>query len=234
MLYGRADEHAMVDALLADARSGRSGALVVYGEAGIGKTALLEYAAAAGSDLPVLQGIGVEPEAELAFAGLHMMLHNQLDRLDSLPSPQAEALGAALGLAPAHGEDDLFLVGLAVLSLLTEIAGDGSLLCLIDDAQWMDKASVDALLFAARRLESEGIALIFAARTNGRRFDAPGLPEVHLPALDDESAARLLDEHAQGLTAAMRDRLLRDACGNPLALIELPDLLAGPDRTRTA
>lgn len=228
MLYGREHERAVLDALLAEARAGRSGALVIRGEAGIGKTALLDYAAEAGSDMPVLRGEGIEAETQLPFAALHLLLKRDLDRLESLPRPQAEALRGALGLDAGSGADR-FLVGLAVLSLLTELAGDGPLLCLIDDAQWIDQASQDALLFAARRLESEGIALIFAARDGADTFRAPRLSKLPLTGLDGEAAARLLDKCVGPFAA--RDRILVEAAGNPLALIELPGLLAGAGET---
>src|SRR5262249_31686668 len=161
-----------IDLLLADAQAGRSGALVIRGEAGIGKTALLDYAAQRSSELPVLRGVGIETESELPFAGLHLLLHGHLDHLTRLPAVQAGALRGALGLGRAPG-GDRFLVGLAVLSLLADLADDGPLLCLIDDAQWVDPASMDALLLAARRLEAEGIALIVAARDEGEPLRAP-------------------------------------------------------------
>ena len=176
MLYGRATERAIIDRLLADARAGRSGALVVRGEAGVGKTALLDYAAAAAGTVAsdhgappgvaavrVVRGAGVQSEAELPFAGLHLLLGSVLDRRVALPQPQRDALDAAFGLRRV-GPYDRFLVGLAVLSLLAELAEDGPLVCLIDDAQWLDRASAEALVFAARRLGAEVIAIIFSAR----------------------------------------------------------------------
>ncbi len=158
MLHGRSAETARIDELLAAARDGRSGALVIRGEAGVGKTALLDYAAAA-AGMRVLRGTGIESEAELPFAALQLLLRPGLGRLDLLPPPQAQALRGAFGLAGTPGADR-FLIGLAALSLLSELAGDGALLCVVDDAHWLDRASADALLFAARRLESEGVVLL--------------------------------------------------------------------------
>ena len=163
MLHGRAAELADIHGLLADARGGRSSLLVVQGEAGSGKTALLEHVAADAKDFRVLRCTGVESEAELPFAALHLLLLDCLDRLDSLPGPQAAALRAAFGLEEAPGVDR-FLAGLATLTLLSEVAADGPLLCLVDDAQWLDRASTDALLFAGRRLGAEGVVLLMSGR----------------------------------------------------------------------
>jgi DNA-binding CsgD family transcriptional regulator len=223
MLHGRATERSAIDRLLADARAGRSGALVVRGEPGIGKTALLDDAAvAAGSaGIQVVRGAGVQSEAELSFAGLHLLLGPALDRRVALPQPQRDALDAAFGLRPG-GAYDRFLIGLAVLSLLAELAEGGPLVCLVDDAHWLDRASAEALLFAARRLDAEGIAMIFAARDHDRPFPAPGLPELQLSGLDVASATALLMEHGGAeLSPAARSRILAAACGNPLGLIEL-------------
>ncbi|MGW0065522.1 ATP-binding protein, partial [Streptosporangium sandarakinum] len=162
-LKGRDEDQRVLDDLLAAARTGRSGSLVLEGDPGIGKSALLEYAAARAEGLRVLRSTGVETEAEMPFAALHQLLRPELARVRALPGPQALALNGALGLGDAAG-DDRFLIGLATLSLLSEIAEDGPLLCLVDDAHWLDRASADALLFAARRLDAEGVALVFAAR----------------------------------------------------------------------
>ncbi|SFJ52191.1 regulatory protein, luxR family [Streptosporangium canum] len=215
MLHGRAAEQAVIDRLLADSRAGRSGALLVRGEPGIGKTALLDYAAAAAEDLRVIRGTGVESEAELPFAGLHLLLRPVFDRVGALPEQQERALRAAFGLASVASGDRL-LVGLAVLSLLSELAEDGPLLVLVDDAQWLDRASTDALLFAARRLDAEGVALILAAR---EPFTAPGMAELPVRGLDATAAAALL---GGGISPVVRYRVLAEAQGNPLALIELP------------
>jgi len=244
VLHGRATERSVIDRLLVDARAGRSGVLVVRGEAGVGKTALLDYAAAAAgpaasSDaafgdatpddaappgmaaLRVIRGAGVQSEAELPFAGLHLLLGSALDRRFTLPKPQQEALDAAFGLRHAE-PDDRFLIGLGVLSLLAELAEDGSLVCLVDDAHWLDRASAEALVFAARRLGAEGIAIIFAARDHDAPFPTPGLPELRLGGLDAAAAAALLAEHGGAEPPPeARERILAEAQGNPLGLIEL-------------
>ncbi|MGV9539562.1 ATP-binding protein, partial [Streptosporangium sandarakinum] len=217
-LKGRDEDQRVLDDLLAAARTGRSGSLVLQGDPGIGKSALLEYAAARAEGLRVLRSTGVETEAEMPFAALHQLLRPELTRVRALPGPQALALNGALGLGDAAG-DDRFLIGLATLSLLSEIAEDGPLLCLVDDAHWLDRASADALLFAARRLDAEGVALVFAARDG---FDAPGLPGRRLGPLDAGAAAELLAERDPHLAEGVRKRVLTESRGNPLALIELP------------
>ncbi|WP_436850431.1 ATP-binding protein [Streptomyces griseoloalbus] len=203
VLHGRSDETSVIDRLLADCRTGRSGCLLITGEPGMGKTALLEYAAAAGR-LRVVRGTAIESEAHLPFAGLHLLLRPALDRTDALPAPQARALRGAFGLAPAEPGDRM-LVGLAVLSLLAEFAAGGPLLCLVDDAQWLDRASAEALLFAARRLDAEGIALIIAARTG---FDAPGLAPGHRRAAVPQPAYGRVPP-LQGVPEARRHRAHR-------------------------
>lgn len=223
MLYGRIEEQAAIDRLLTQAKAGSSGVLVLRGQPGIGKTALLDYAA--GTDgLRILRSVGVESEAELPYAGLHLLLGPWLNRIGSIPEPQRRALEGAFGLAAGSAADRL-LVGLAVLSLLAELAEDSPVLCIIDDAQWLDRASADALLLAARRLHAEGIALIFAARDSSDALPAPGLPELHLTGLHPAEAAGLLDSHSGKLTPAVRYRVLAEAGGNPLALLELPAAL---------
>lgn len=232
MLYGRETEQARIDALLDAARNGRSGALVLRGEPGIGKTALLDYAA--GQGLRTIRGAGIESEAELPFAGLHLLVRPTPELLDTLPPPQRAALHGAFGLAEQdHG--DRMLVGLAVLSLIAEEAVPGPLVCLIDDAQWLDCATAEALLFAARRLDAEGVAMIFAARTGANDFPAPGLEELRITGLPQSAAAVLLDTRYPQLPPSTRYRLLIEAAGNPLALLELPGVLGadtagfGPD-----
>ncbi|MFE6748211.1 AAA family ATPase [Kitasatospora purpeofusca] len=250
MLYGRAAEEGQLRSLLRRAAEGASGALVVHGEAGIGKTALLEHlaaeatgaAAAPGGDAAggapgpagasgsatarVLRTTGIEAETELPFAALHQLLRPALDRLGLLPEPQADALRAAFGLAAPTGQDR-FLTGLGVLTLLSEYAGENPLLCLVDDAQWVDRASLDALAFAARRLDSEGVVMVFAVRE-----PVPlGLPELRLDALDREAVTALLAEHAGAdLPPHVRERVAAEARGNPLALIELPRSLSEEQR----
>ncbi|KAA2258124.1 helix-turn-helix domain-containing protein [Solihabitans fulvus] len=222
MLYGRSEEQRELGRLLADARSGRSSVLVLRGEPGVGKTALLEHTGrtAADTGLRVLRGVGVETEAELPFAALHLLFRSVLDRIGTLPGPQASGLRGAFGLDAAP-RADRFLIGLAVLTLLSELAEDGPLLCLVDDAQWLDTASAEALLFAARRLEAEGVALVFAARDEHSAFPSAGLPELRLHGLDQESSSVLLAEHAPDMPARLRDAVLAETGGNPLALIEL-------------
>ncbi|MGW0252650.1 AAA family ATPase [Nocardia goodfellowii] len=223
MLHGREAEQAEIDRLLTGARSGRSGALVLRGEPGIGKTALLDYAAAQG--IPTVRSAGIESEAELPFAALHLLLRPGLALLDTLPVRQRAALQAAFGLGDGEPADRM-LVGLAVLSLLAEESTDGPLLCLIDDAHWLDRASAETLLFVARRLEAEGVVVVFATRAGDSDFPAPGLPELALTGLRQDAAAALVDSRAPDLAPAMRYRLLTEAYGNPLALLELPALLA--------
>ena len=218
-LYGREAELAVLDDLLSKARAGNSGALVLRGDPGIGKTALLAAAVDRADGFRVISATGVEEEAELPYAGLHLLLRSELDRVAALPDVQADALRGALGLAKA-GPPDRFLVGLAVLSLLAEAAGDGPLLCVVDDAHWLDRASADALAFAARRLDSESTVVLFGARDNG--FPAAGVPELRVAGLSAQAAAALL---GGDLPPAGRYRVLAEAEGNPLALRELPRVL---------
>ncbi|MEV6110402.1 AAA family ATPase [Streptomyces sp. NPDC051940] len=227
-LTGRERETAEVERLLHHAAGGSGGALVVRGEAGIGKTALLDHAARRAEGMRVVRGVGVEAEAELAFAGLHQLLGTYADRLDALPAPQAAVLRGAFGLTEALGADR-FLVGVATLSLLDELAEDRPLLVLVDDAQWLDRTSADALLFAARRLDAERLVLVFAAR-DGHPFPASGLPELWLGGIDRAAAAEVLGRHAADLAEQVRERILDEAEGNPLALLELPGALSPAQR----
>ncbi|GAA2817322.1 LuxR family transcriptional regulator [Kitasatospora paracochleata] len=226
MLYGREREQAVLDGLLAEARGGgRSGVLVLRGEPGIGKSALLDHAVeAAGESFRVIRAAGVEYEAELPFAGLSLLFGPVVDRLGALPGPQRRALEAAFGLAEG-GAADRLLTGLAVLGLLGELAAERPLLCVVDDVQWLDGASLDAVLLAARRLQAEGVVLLLAVRDGGGSAQvAAGLPELRLEALGDTDAGRLLDARLGGVAEAgeARARLLAEAAGNPLALCELP------------
>ncbi|WP_214327487.1 ATP-binding protein [Nonomuraea sediminis] len=223
-LYGRAAEQETVGRLL----NAGPGALVVRGEAGIGKSALLEHAAI---DFPgrMLRVNGVESEAELPFAALHLLLRPVLDRIDALPRQQADALTSALGMGAAR-PGDRFLIGLATLSLLDELSADGPLLCVVDDAQWLDQESADALLFAVRRLHAEPVVFLFAARDEGGSFPAPGVPELWLAGLDPEAAGQLLAESSAGLALAVREQIVAEAQGNPLALLELPRTLTAEQR----
>ena len=221
-LLGRERECAEIDRVLDSATAGESAALIVRGEAGIGKTALLDYAAERASEMLVLCATGVEAESDLAFAGLYGLVRPITGFLGQLPAPQAEALQGALGLGPSSGADR-FLISAAVLSLLAAAAEDRPVLCVIDDGQWLDAPSADALVFAARRLRADRVAILFGAREGEpRRFEAAGLPELLLAGLDDGSAAEVLAVRAGEAAPAVRSRLLAEAHGNPLALIELP------------
>ncbi|GAB0104762.1 LuxR family transcriptional regulator [Nocardia sp. JMUB6875] len=228
-LRGREREQAVLSTVIEGAREGRSAALVLRGEPGIGKTALLDHAAARADGLRLLRGTGLEVEAELPFAGLQLLLRPALSGLPNLPEPQRTALTGALGLGSGGGEP--MLTGLAVLSLLTDHADGSGLLVIVDDAQWLDRASQDALLFAARRLYSEGIAVLFGVREGEGSFEATGLPEQRLTGLSPEASAALLQDAvahlgAHALSPAVRYRLLAEARGNPLALRELPLAMA--------
>ena len=219
-LLDRERERAALDGLLGDLRLGRGGALVVRGEAGVGKSALLEYVVGAAADMRVAKAAGVESEMELAFAGLHLLCAPLLGRLEDLPGPQRDALGVAFGLR-AGGAPDRFLVALAVLTLLSEVAEERPLLCVVDDAQWLDQASAQVLAFAARRLLAEPVGLIFAAREPGEQFR--GLPDLEVRGLPDKDARALLDSAVRVLLdEQVWDRIVAETNGNPLALLELP------------
>ncbi|WP_344209676.1 AAA family ATPase, partial [Actinomadura livida] len=224
MLVGRDRERERVAGLLEGARGGRSGTVVIRGEAGIGKTALLDQIASDAGDMGLVRGAGIEAETELAFSGLHLMLHPYGDRFAGLPAQQAAALRSAFGLAEGPA-GDRFLIGAATLTLLSELASDRPLLCLVDDAQWLDGASLDALLFAARRLGADPISMIFTVRDTARPFPDHGLDVLRLAGLDRAAARELVAAHAPALTVPVRERLLDEAAGNPLALIELANAL---------
>lgn len=219
-LRGRRSECARLDGLLAGARAGHSAALVMRGEAGVGKTALLDYVAESAADLRVLRAAGVESELELAFAALHQMVGPVLDRLGRLPGPQRDALGTAFGLQ-AGPPPDRFLIGLAVLSLLAEVAEDGPLVCVIDDVRWLDRASARVLAFVARRLVAESVLMIFAVREPGADLD--GLPELVVRGLREDDARQLLRSVVPWpLDERVADQIVAETRGNPLALLELP------------
>ncbi|QKV74814.1 LuxR family transcriptional regulator [Amycolatopsis sp. Hca4] len=221
-LIGRHGERATLDRLLADARAERGRVLVLRGEAGIGKTALLEYAHERASGFRVARAAGVEAEQVMAYAGLHQLCAPFLDRLDRLPPPQRDALGTAFGLS-AGARPTRFLVGLAVLTLLAEVAEDQPLLCLVDDVQWLDRMSEVVLTFVARRLLAERIAVVFAVREGGREPDLAGLPELPIGGLEEADADALLASVLKGpLDTRVRDRIIAETHGNPLALLELP------------
>jgi DNA-binding CsgD family transcriptional regulator len=219
-LTDRLSERGVLDRFVAGVRGGEGRALVVRGEPGVGKTVLLDYLAGRATGCRVARAAGVQSEMELAFAGLHQLCAPMLDHAESLPVPQREALRTALGLS-AGPVPDLFLVGLAVLGLLCETAGERPLLCVVDDQQWLDRASAQALGFAARRLAADPVGLVFAARIPGE--DVAGLPELVVEGLAEGDARALLEAVLTGpLDARVRDQIIADTNGNPLALLELP------------
>jgi DNA-binding CsgD family transcriptional regulator len=226
ILLGRDDERAAIGALLDAARASNSGAIVVRGEPGIGKTALLVDAREHASDMHILSARGVESESELPFAALDQLLRPAFEHLGKLPAPQARALRSALGLEDGAA-DGRFLVFAACLTLLSELAEERPVLCLIDDAHWLDAGSADALLFVARRLDAEGIVMLFGAREGDvRSFGGSGVASLMLGGLDAEAAAALLARGAGGDAApSVRVRLTELAAGNALALLELPSAL---------
>jgi len=221
-LRGRRNECAVLDQLLASTRAGDSRALVLRGEPGIGKTALLDYVLGRASGCRTARAVGVEAEMELAFAGLHQLCAPFLDRLDRLPGPQRDAISTAFGLQ-AGDAPDRFLVGLALLSLLSDVAEEQPLVCVVDDAHWLDQASAQALAFVARRLAAESVALIFAVREPAAERQLTGLTELVVPALTDgEARALLLSVITGPMDERVRDRIVAETRGNPLALLELP------------
>jgi DNA-binding CsgD family transcriptional regulator len=220
-LLGRRRECEQLSSLAAAAKAGRSQVLVLRGEAGIGKSALLEFLLERVAGCRVARAVGVESEMELAFAGLHQLCAPYLDRLDTLPAPQADALATAFGLRPG-GAPDRFLVGLAVLTLLCEVAEERPLFCVVDDVQWLDQASVQTLEFVARRLAAEPVAMVFAVR-DGEGSPLAGLPDLVVGGLRGADAAALLSAtHPGPLDPRVRDRIVAESHGNPLALLELP------------
>jgi DNA-binding CsgD family transcriptional regulator len=220
ILRGRRSERAVFDGLLEGVRSGRSGVLVVRGEAGVGKTALLDAALDSVGDLTVVHVVGVESEMELAFAALHQLCASLLGRLGRIPAPQREAVEIVFGLS-AGPAPDRFLVGLGVLSLLSAAAEERPLVCVVDDGQWLDRASALTLAFVARRLFAEPVALVFAARESGEELD--GLPGLELQGLRDGDARALLSSVVPWrLDESVREVIVAEARGNPLALLELP------------
>lgn len=211
----------MLNGLLNAARTGQSEVLVLCGEAGVGKSALLDSLVARSQSFQVARAVGIESEMALAFSGLHQLCQPFLDRLDRLPRPQHEALGTAFGLQSGP-VPDRFLVGLAVLNLLSEAAGHEPVLCIVDDAQWLDQVSAQVLAFVARRLAAESVVMIFAVR-HGEAEELAGLPELEIRGLDDADARALLDSVLPGpVDPRVRDRIVAETRGNPLALVELP------------
>src|ERR1700733_2689639 len=219
-LADRRGERRVLDQLVDAVRAGGSRVLVVRGEPGVGKSALLDYLAGQASGCRVVRAAGVESEIELAFAGLHQLLAPMLDRVERLPGPQREALRTAFGLSTGP-LPDRFLVGLAVLGLVSEVAGERPLICVVDDEQWLDRASVQTLGFVARRLAAEPVGLVFAARVAGTELT--GLPELTVEGLQENDARALLDSVLTGpVDARVRDQIVAETRGNPLALLELP------------
>jgi DNA-binding CsgD family transcriptional regulator len=219
-LIGRRSESDVLNRCIETVRAGESRALVVRGEPGVGKTALLDYVTGQASGCRVVRAAGVQSEMELAFAGLHQLLAPMLDRLERLPVPQRDALRTAFGLRLGSAPDRFF-VALAVLSLLSDVAEQRPLVCVVDDAQWLDRASAQALAFVARRLEAESVALVFAAR--GPSEDLAGLPALVVEGLREGDARALLDAVLPGpMDPRVRDQIVSETRGNPLALLELP------------
>ena len=217
-LHGRRTERAALDRLLAEVRAGQSRVLVLRGEAGVGKSALLDYLHEQASGFRVARAAGVESEMELAFAGLHQLCTPMLSKLAGLPGPQRDALGTIFGLSTGEAPDRL-LVGLAVLGLLSEVAEELPLVCLVDDAQWLDQASAQAMAFVARRLLAEPVALVFAVREPSEEQQLTGLPLLAVEGLSGGDARALLDSVTLGrLDERVRDRIVAETRGNPLAL----------------
>ena len=219
-LLGRARECRLLDELVADIRRGESRSLVLRGDPGVGKTALLTYLGESARDLRIIRVVGVESEMELGYASLHQLCAPFLDRVPELPEPQSQALetvfGLRLGVAP-----DRFLVGLAVLSLLSEVAEERALLCVLDDAQWLDQASALTLAFVARRLEADPVGIVFSAREP--REELRKLPQLEVQGLVNSDARALLASAVMfKLDVQVRERIVAETRGNPLALIELP------------
>ncbi|UBU09106.1 AAA family ATPase [Nonomuraea gerenzanensis] len=221
-LRGRQAECERLDRLVATVQGGRSSVLILRGEPGIGKSALLEHTRDSATGCRLTRAAGVESEMELAFGGLHQLCAPFLDHLPHLPEPQREALSTAFGLS-AGTPPDRFLVGLAVLSLLADVAEKEPLICLVDDAQWLDTVSAQTIAFVVRRLLAERIGLVIAVRDHHLETELAGLPQLDLGRLGDGDARALLDSATPGrLDEQVRDRIVAEAQGNPLALLELP------------
>src|SRR3954447_5679616 len=221
-LLGRRRECEALDRLVATVRGGQSAVLVIRGEAGVGKSALLTYLIERASGCRIARAAGVESEMELPFAGLHQLCAPMLDRVDRLPAPQRDALATAFGLS-AGDPPDRFLVGPAVLSLLSEVAEEQPLVCVLDDAHWQDRASAQTLAFVARRLLAEAVGFVFAVREPSPTQDLAGLPELFVAGLDEADASTLLHSAIAGrLDERVTDRIVAESRGNPLALLELP------------
>jgi len=228
-LRGRQNECDTLSRLVASARSGHSQVLVLRGEAGIGKTALLEFLVDQAGGCRVGRAAGVESELELAYAGLHQLCSPYLDRIGKLPVPQRQALTTVFALQPGS-PPDRFLLGLAVLTLLCEVAEEQPLVCVVDDAQWLDQASAQTLEFVARRLAAEPVGLVFAVRESDEEPKLTGLPELWVRGLNLDDATALLESAMPGtLDPRVRNRILAESDGNPLALLELPRALTATE-----
>jgi DNA-binding CsgD family transcriptional regulator len=221
-LLGRHAECEALDRLAADVVAGSSRVLVLHGDAGVGKSALLAYLSARTAGWTVVSAAGVESETALAFSGLHQVCAPLLKHLEKLPGPQHDALATVFGLRSGPAPDR-FLVGLAVLTLIAEAAEEGPLACLVDDAQWLDQASAQILAFVARRLLAERVALVCVARSGSGDAVLAGLPALEIRGLPDADARRLLLATVSGpVNAAVADRIVAESHGNPLALLEMP------------
>jgi DNA-binding CsgD family transcriptional regulator len=221
-LVDRVSERHVLDRLVAGVRAGESGVLVLRGEAGVGKTALLSYVPAAADGCRIASAAGIESEMELPYAGLHSLCASMLDGVDRLPGPQRSALSTAFGLSDGP-PPERFLVGLAVLSLLADAAEEQPLVCIVDDTQWLDRVSAQTLAFVSRRLLAERVGLVFAVREPGHEPVLDGLPELVVEGLHVDDARELLDATIPGpLDEQVKARILHETRGNPLALIELP------------
>ena len=227
MLLGRDEERAALNALIDAAGDGLSGALVLHGEAGMGKTALLEYSIESASNLQVARITGIDAERDLSFAALHRLLQPSLGRLSGLPQPQRDGLSSAFGLT-SHAAADPFLIGLASLTLLADRASEGGLLCVIDDCQWIDTESLQALAFVARRLQADGIAIIFGMRTpSDVSSSLADLSNLEIAGLSDAAAHDLLSTVVTGpLDAGVARHIITETSGCPLALRELASELS--------
>jgi DNA-binding CsgD family transcriptional regulator len=229
LFLDRRAECAELDGLIRAVRAGESRALLLTGEPGVGKTALLDYLVSRASGCRVLRGAGTESEIELAFGGLHQVCAPLLGRADQLPDPQRDALRVAFGLATGP-QPDRFLVGLAALGLLADAATERPVVCVLDDAQWSDRASAQALAFAARRLGAESLALVFAAHDGKQVPELAGMPQLQVHGLAETEARALLDSVLPGrVDERVLDRIVAESRGNPLALLELPKGLSAPE-----
>src|SRR6478735_6055632 len=225
-MVGRKEERARLKALLDAAREGRSGALLLHGPPGIGKTALLRYVIDEAHDFRLIKARGMESESDIPFAGLAELVTPLLAHLDEIPLVQATALRGALALGPATPADR-FTVPAALLSLLARAADSQPVLAVVDDTQWLDEPSLEAFLFAGRRLGQEGVAMIGAIRDDATRLEVPWLDRLRVEPLPDDEARALLSEE---LAPGVADRLVATAAGNPLALLEIPGLLSAGQR----